>query len=368
MGMTKRGEAPRIWYGVQGDGRGHASRALTLATALRERGCQVTFFAGNEALDLLGSDPQLVRIPSLGFHRRARKISLFQTLRCNLRHLPELCGTRGPVADIFDRFRQHGSPHLVLSDFEPFLPRWANRHRIPWMSIDHQHALTDTHLPRLGGRLELEGRILSAFVEWLVPSRHRIVSSFHHFRKRSQSHARFVGCFLRPEFAKARSTDDGHACVYLKDPDLLERVAQLATTRPDIRFEIWTDSVIPLPANAVRRAPHPVDFLHSLASCRWLLTTAGNQLLGEALRLEKPILAIPAPGQTEQIYNALALVESGCGDWSHMDALDSGRLDRFLATLPEFLCACRTRNLETDLVDGTEAATNFVMERLDSPG
>jgi len=354
--------SPRIWYSVQGEGRGHASRALTLSASLRERGCDVHLFAGGDAQELLGSDPQLVKIPSLGFHRAGTRISLALTLFAHLRHTTELLGQHGAVSGIFDQARQHGAPDLVVSDFEPFLPRWADRNRIPWMSIDHQHALTDTVLPRVSPLIDLEGRILSAAVDWLVPSRHRMVSSFHHFPARAGSAARFVGCFLRPEIARAVPTDRGHVCVYLKDPDLLGKVAHLAASRPDLVFEIWTDSVLALPPNATRRAPHPVDFLRSLSSCRWLLTTAGNQLLGEALRLEKPVFAIPAPGQTEQIYNALALVDSGCGDWCLPESLTPDRIELFLGSHRKFARACRLRRANADEVDGTRAATDFVME------
>ncbi|MEN9308791.1 MAG: hypothetical protein RL173_2723 [Fibrobacterota bacterium] len=323
-------------------------------------------FAGGEALGIVGSDPGMVEIPSLRFHRNGRQISLAKTVKANLTHAPELFGINGPVSSRLDMEARTDKPDLVISDFEPFLARWAGKNRVPWMSIDHQHALTDTILPALGPRLDLEGRILSVFVEWLAPSRDRIVSSFHHFSPRQGTRARFVGCFLRPEVLDATPTDNGHACVYLKDPELLGRVALLAAARPDVRFEIWTDSIISLPSNAVCRPPHPVDFLHSLASCHWLLTTAGNQLLGEALRLGKPVLAIPAPGQTEQIYNAMALVDSACGDWSKPDELSTETVARFLGSHPRYVKACQARNEHPHQVDGTTAATEMVMERLGS--
>jgi len=337
-----------------------------LATSLRQKGCEIRLFAGGDALEIVGADPELVEIPSLRFHRHQRAVSPWLTLKSNLPYAPELFGMNGPVSASLDQAGKQGRPDLVISDFEPFLPRWATKNGIPWMSIDHQHALTDTLLPKRSVLLGLEGRVLGRFVEWLVPSKDRIVSSFHHFRAKPGSSARFVGCFLRQEVLEAIPSDRGHVCVYLKDPDLLDRVAHLARSRPELNFEIWTDSVLPLPPNATRKTPHPVDFLQSLSSCHWLLTTAGNQLLGEALRLEKPILAIPAPGQTEQIFNALALVDSGCGDWCQPADLTSNRIDAFLASRPAYAQACKRRNADPDQVDGTAAATNFVLERLRS--
>ena len=44
-----------------------------------------------------------------------------------------------------------------------------------------------------------------------------------------------------------------------------------------------------------------------------MITTAGNQLIGEAFYLRKPCLAFPEPGNTEQHINAALIQQSGGG-------------------------------------------------------
>ena len=44
-----------------------------------------------------------------------------------------------------------------------------------------------------------------------------------------------------------------------------------------------------------------------------VVTTAGNQLVGEVLYLEKPVLAMPESNNFEQFINAFFLEQSGTG-------------------------------------------------------
>jgi len=62
-------------------------------------------------------------------------------------------------------------------------------------------------------------------------------------------------------------------------------------------------------------------FIEDLATSRALITTAGNQLLGEALYLGKPVLAIPEERNYEQQINGHFLEMTGAG-WS----VEAGRI------------------------------------------
>jgi len=57
----------------------------------------------------------------------------------------------------------------------------------------------------------------------------------------------------------------------------------------------------------------PVRFVEDLARARALISSAGNQVVGEALALQKPVLAYPQPGNWEQQINAHFLQQSGMG-------------------------------------------------------
>ena len=65
-----------------------------------------------------------------------------------------------------------------------------------------------------------------------------------------------------------------------------------------------------------------------------MIASGGFTLMGEAVYLRRPMLAIPVGGQFEQVLNARYLEAEGYGLGA--DALTSERLAEFLERLPDF--------------------------------
>ena len=73
-------------------------------------------------------------------------------------------------------------------------------------------------------------------------------------------------------------------------------------------------------------------FVEDLAASRALISTAGNQLVGEALYLGKPVLAMPERGNYEQHINAHFLEQCGGGMACSMEKFSGVAARRFLRT------------------------------------
>jgi len=93
------------------------------------------------------------------------------------------------------------------------------------------------------------------------------------------------------------------------------------------------------------------------------VTTAGNQLIGEAIHLGKPVLAMPEPGNYEQHINAHFVRESGAGMVvDEPQALTVDALRRFLAQMPHIVA--RQAPLRSD---GTAEAAMWIEALLAQP-
>jgi hypothetical protein len=92
----------------------------------------------------------------------------------------------------------------------------------------------------------------------------------------------------------------------------------------------------PRAGNLVFKAISESGFVHDLASAAALVCTAGNQIVGEAMALGKPVLALPEAGNCEQFINAHFLRRSGAGDWVELETVSAVHLDCFLGRLDEF--------------------------------
>ena len=77
------------------------------------------------------------------------------------------------------------------------------------------------------------------------------------------------------------------------------------------------------------RAPSNEWFLHDLAHCKAVLSTAGNQLIGEAMHFGKPVLAAPEEA-FEQRLNAHMIERMGIGMRADLKRLTPSDVDRFL--------------------------------------
>jgi uncharacterized protein (TIGR00661 family) len=93
------------------------------------------------------------------------------------------------------------------------------------------------------------------------------------------------------------------------------------------------------------RAPIRDGFLQDLASCRAVLSTAGNQLMGEAMAYAKPVLVVPE-ATVEQRLNAREIVRMGIGESLRPAQLERDTILAFLARTEAY--AARARELTSD--------------------
>lgn len=324
-----------VFYGMSGEGHGHATRARTIAEALRGRH-RVVLFAPDLAYNLLepvyrGSDVTVEKIPGLAFaYGRAGRVSSLRTLGLAARYRLQVGGWIDSVSRVFDREK----PDVVVADFEPILPRAARRLGVPFVSLDHQHYLVVSDLSGLPGGLRRRAALIAPFVRALYDWQDEtVVSSFFapplkpRYRRAVQ-----VGVFIRPELRRRRPEHGRYLLVYVRrfaPPALLDALQACGL---EVR-------VYGLGARAAsgRLSFYAFDeqrFMDDLAGCRAVVSTAGNQLVGEAFYLQKPVLALPESGNFEQQINAHFLRASG-GGWDETGTMDSAKLTAFVAAIDE---------------------------------
>jgi len=162
---------------------------------------------------------------------------------------------------------------------------------------------------------------------------------------------------LRPAVAAAQPRHGKHVLAYVKrtvPPTVLEALAGLGV---EVRLQ---GLGLRPPSGGIRFvARDEADFVVDLATCRAVVSTAGNQLVGEALHLGKPVLAFPEPGNAEQRINAHLLRTTGCGETAPAEAVDLRPLCGFLDRLEGY----RAR-IEPGRADGTERALELIRAHL----
>ena len=168
-----------------------------------------------------------------------------------------------------------------------------------------------------------------------------------------------IGVLLRDEVieAKKNSQLEQHLVVYLRKhaPENLWP-ALMATGRP---CHVYGLGEKPAEANLQFHAIDNDGFAKHLASSFCLITTAGNQLVGEAVYLEKPVLAIPEDGNFEQGLNSLMVLDSGCGWTSSFKDITPHFLQQFLLAVPQL-----RSNIVADELCGNDRAIEIIQQYL----
>ena len=332
----------RIFYSMAGEGRGHAVRVRTLVEHLR-REHELELFAPDEAYDFLvksyGDDRsvenvRLTRIPGIKFHYTGGKLDLFKSIWLGLNYARHDLPT---LVNAFRRRIEAEQPDLCISDFEPSLPRAARKAGVPLMSVDHQHVLLAYDLKSLPLLLRRYAWWMSWSVRYYYGNGpyQAVTSSFYTPPlKAGFEHVQQVGPMLREDLVGMVPQQGDYLLSYLRTntpPHVLETLAACGW---DVR--VYGVGERPRQGRITFHAIDEQRFVNDLASCAALVSAAGNQLLGEALYLGKPVFAIPEEMHHEQQINACFLKQMGAGNWCTLESFALDSLQKFLTQLDTY--------------------------------
>ncbi len=351
-----------IYYSMAGEGRGHAARARSVVECIKQQH-KVVLLAPDEAFDFLAPryerDPQVEvrRLPGLRFHYNEGRLSLRKSVGLGLGYLAQL-GTR--AAELAEVMRRE-KPALAIADFEAILPRAAERCGVPLVSLNHQHFLLAYDLAELPRRLRFHAWLMS----WVVAAHHTwqretIVSSFFAPPlRRGWERAVQVGPLLRPELTRIEPSEGEYLITYLRKHTPWRVVEMLAEL--DQPIVVYGLGERPSCGKLRFLAVDENSFMRHLAGCRAYIGAAGNQTIGEAIHLGKPLFVLPERKHHEQRINAHFVRQMGVGDWNLLESVESGSLRRFLDRLNEY----RSRLVEyRGRFDGTPRAVEVIRSAL----
>lgn len=324
----------RIAYGVMGYGRGHAMRSLSVLPALAAAH-EVTVYAGGDAYEVLAPLFPTVRIPTLGYRYDARgRHSLLRTVSGNLAPMSDLLLHGGGSARLEAALRERGT-ELVISDSEAWTHRAAQRLGLPRISFDHVGIIAWCK-PHFPPELWLTGmRDAWAYRQLMGRPERVLISSFYPATPLDPA-TRIVGPMLRDEVRARSATRGEYLLAYFNKgqhqylPHIDDALQQL-----ELPVVVYGTRHRGRRGNIDFRAPDNSGFVRDLAGCRAVISTAGNQLIGEAIHFGKPLLAMPEDA-FEQRLNAALIERMGIGMQVNARTLTPSHIDRFLAAEDRF--------------------------------
>ena len=324
----------KILYGVTGEGMGHAMRSRVVLEHLLSAGHTVEIMASGRAAAFLAKRFEGVNTIH-GFHMilEENRVRRGKTLWSNV-----LAGVAGVPRNIAAYFELIGSfePEVVISDFESWTYLYGKHNRLPILSIDNMQIIHRCTLPQeIIEDNKLAFELTKAFIKTKLPGcdAYYITTFFRPQIRKPDTY--LFPPILRPEILAAKPAPGEHVLVYQAGPNEALQHALAATGIECRIYGMRPGQTEELRDGALRFLPFSeAGFIADLATCRAVIAGGGFTLMGEAVFLGKPMLAIPLESQFEQMLNARYLEREGYGMWAaNLD--DQAVVPRFLERVPD---------------------------------
>jgi uncharacterized protein (TIGR00661 family) len=350
----------KILYGVVGEGMGHAMRSRVILEQLVAQEHDVEIMASGRAVDFLAKRFEGVnKIHGLHMIYEENRVRPVKTLLSNV--TTGAAGLPGNIAAYFDVITSF-RPQAVISDFESWTYLYAKTHRLPILSIDNMQIINRCTLPAeiIEGHTA-EFQLTKAFIKSKLPwcDEYFITTFFHPEIRKERT--RLFPPILRPEILTANRRKGEHLLVYTTGEGNDTFANALRETGIECRIYGMRRNLKEEEVEGnLRYQPFSEDkFIDDLASSRAVIAGGGFTLMGEAVYLHKPMLAVPLARQFEQVLNARYLELEGFG--RHAETLNDAKtvLD-FVDAIP----ACEEK-LAAYSQDGNKMIFGAIDEWLD---
>ena len=318
----------RIAYGVMGYGRGHAMRTMSVLPSLIAQH-EVTVFAGGDAYEVLAPLFPTVRIPTIGYRHNSRGgHSIPRTIGENIAPMADLFFGGHGIEQVEREFRSRDI-QVVISDSEAWTHRVAQKLKLPRISFDHVGIIAYCK-PHSPPDLWLAGMRDAIGYRRLMGIPERILIASFYPADGAYPGVKVVGPMLRDEVKRLKAREGDYLlCYFNKGEHQYRAHIDRALRLLDCPVVIYGTPHRGKVDNLDFRAPSNEWFLHDLAHCKAVLSTAGNQLIGEAMHFGKPVLAAPEEA-FEQRLNAHMIERMGIGMRADLKRLTPSDVDRFL--------------------------------------
>jgi uncharacterized protein (TIGR00661 family) len=327
----------KILYGVVGEGMGHAMRSKVVLGALAEKHELQVVVSGRayDYLNMLATEHLAVNkiwgCTLVYEDNELRKwATVMQNVKGALTGLPK-------NARAFFQVAKNFAPDVVISDFESWSYLFGKSHDLPVISIDNMQIINRcAHDPQLLKGLENDFRLINAVVKGKISGAfHYHITTFF-YPPVDKPNTSLHPPILRPAVLAARPEAGAHLLVYQTStsnstlPEILKRSGRECRIY-GLRRDITQDVV---EGNLRYRPFSEAAFIDDLRTATGVVASAGFTLMGEAVYLRRPMLAVPIKGQFEQELNARYLERMGYGVGD--SELTEEGLGGFIERIPDF--------------------------------
>lgn len=318
----------RIFYSLCGEGLGHAIRSAVVIEYLINEGYDLIVFASDRAYQYLSNKFENVyEIGGFNTVYENNRARYKKTFVYNMKDAPS--DLRNNINKMYKLARKF-KPDLIISDFEFYANLLSHILRIPLLSIDNMHVITeakyDSPTKYTRDKIFAEA-VVHAFIQ---KADRTLIYSYFYPPLKNEDTTRYVDPIIRDEIYALKPRKGRHVLVY-QTSDSNTQLIDLLKSNPEQEFIVYGFHKDERDENILFRSFQEQQLFNDFKDAKCVITNGGFSFITEALQLEKPVLSIPVNKQYEQILNAMFIERLGYGE--HHDRISQNILDNFLNNL-----------------------------------
>lgn len=324
--------ALRVAFVVQGEGRGHMTQALALASILTDAGHEVVAVLVGRSphrpvpdyfKEGMGTPVREFDAPVQVPDRSGQRLSVGRTLADAARRGPAFFRSVVTIAE----HTAEADVVVNLLDLLGGFSRTLFPSGVPALAIAHNYVFLHPRLQDAPGPAGIRRMVMAYTRATAARTARKIALSFDPLPPHPELALEVAPPLLRPGLDQMAVADDGYLLAYTLNPGYAETLAAWHRRHPGTVVHCYVEGGAealthdPVPGFH----PHRLDekpFLAHLARCRAYVGSAGFESICEAHYLGKAVLAVPTGGQFEQELNAWDAQRGGAARSGSYDDLD----------------------------------------------
>ncbi len=315
-----------ILYCVAGEGSGHSSRSKEIISHLIKKH-EIHVLTYGKAYSYLKDYFPTTEIYGLHFAYKENSVDYIKTVKINISSFFHSLEKYKKLKLILQKFH----PDIVISDFEPTAFYIAKKYRIPLISIDNQHRITNLSLD-FPEKYKKDFIIAKIVIKSIIPEAdYYFVTSF--FKTKIIKRNTFLfDPIIRQEVRNLKPKTKDYILIYQTSTSNTLLLRELKKVNK--KFIVYGFNVKKTERNLIFKKFSTKGFLNDLAGAEAVITNGGFTLITESIYLKKPVLSQPVKGQFEQALNAYYLQKLGYGGFC--EKVTSKNIESFVDSLSEY--------------------------------
>lgn len=304
----------KIYFVVQGEGRGHLTQALALKGMLEKRGHSIVGLSVGQSSQRKIPDYFYQKVkckvehfesPNFITDKNGKGIIVWRSILNGIRKSPRF------IKSVFKLRKsiETSNADLVINFYEPIcgLIQIIKKLDIPVYGIAHQYLAVHSKFILPNGFLVSKNALL--ILTKITSIAHQYLFALSFYKLENEANILVVPPLLRDELYQQKKSQGEHILVYLLNKGYSQDVIKWHEENPTYKLEVFWDNFAVENGYSPREGLvfHHLDdelFLQKMASCYALLTTAGFESICEAMYLNKPVMMVPTKGHYEQFTNS----------------------------------------------------------------